>query len=214
MAEGDPQKHSPFPDAETDPREAEQTAMALSTVAAEEHAHQLLPRSAPRRRLSVQERAGPPKTRLAGRAAETRAGGRGGHIHCLFSAFCILSFSFSCGVSLGWGRGRRGGRGGGCPELPPPTSSKSLGLAGGTWGGRTGCQGPPQGSGRPGDSWSPGGQCGGDGDTDLTGQSIPSPLQPQGWLSQPPRVPPAGPPGPALGHCCWRELDGRVPNSY
>lgn len=40
-----------------------------------------------------------------------------GDIHCLLSAFCILSFSFSCGVSLGWGRGEEAG-GVGVPELP------------------------------------------------------------------------------------------------
>lgn len=107
MAEGDPQKHSPFPDAETDPREAEQTAMALSTVAAEEHAHQLLPRSARRRRLSVQERAGPPKTRLAGRAAETRAGGRGGAHTLPVQRFLHPQLQLLLRRQLGLGKGEK-----------------------------------------------------------------------------------------------------------
>ena len=86
----------------------------------------------------------------------------------------------------------------GVPELPQPTSSKSLGLAG------AGAE---------------------DGQAAETGhEGLGAPVQWKGQVGHRSQSlgldlpahpgPPAGPPGPALGHCCWRELDGRVPNSY
>lgn len=72
----------------------------------------------------------PPQGQAGRKGALEEPRNRRGDIHCLFSAFCILSFSFSCGVSLGWGRGEEAREGVGVPELPLPTSSTSLGLVG------------------------------------------------------------------------------------
>lgn len=112
-------------DVEAELREANQTAKALNVVAVEQvHTH-----SSPKGLLSGKGQ-GLPTARPEGGGAGEPWRGRWRDIHCLFSAFCILSFSFSCGVSLGWGGGEEAGDRVGVPELPQPTSSKSLGLAG------------------------------------------------------------------------------------
>lgn len=80
-----------------------------------------------------------------------------GDIHCLFSAFCILNFSFSCGVSLGWGRGKRGRRGGGCPGVPTTHLIEKPGTFRGMWG-KDRLWTPAMKVWRPRDRWSPGEQ--------------------------------------------------------
>lgn len=79
------------------------------------------------------------------------------------------------------------------PPHPKP------GTGGGRSGGRAGCGDQPRGSG------SPSGERKGGAGHGSQSLGLDLPAHPG---------PPAGPPGPALGHCCWRELDGRVPNSY
>ena len=123
---------------------------------------------APSQGPPVQERAGPSHGQMGGRRSRGALEGRGQDVHCLLSAFCILSLSFSCGVSLGWGRGRRGRRPGGCPGAPtthliqePGTGRGRLQrLATRVW--------EPQYSGRG--KWGTG-------------------LNPWGWISQPTRAP-------------------------
>lgn len=147
----------------------------------------------------VPERAGPSRGQMGRRRSRGALEGRGRDVHCLLSAFCILSLSFSCGVSLGWGRGRRGRRPGGCPGAPTTHLIQEPGTGRGRSGGRASCGDWPRGFGSPSGQWK--------GRVGHRSQSL--------GLDLPAHPgPPAGPPGPALGHCCWRELDGRVPNSY
>lgn len=137
----------------------------------------------------AQQRHTLPVPSVSQRVPQPREGLATGDIHCLLSAFCILSFSLSCGVSLGWGRGRDSRRwvSQSAPGTPQPRAWRLQGC--GMWrGGRVVLRG----SGLLQPSVQ--------GEDTLSGAAppLPSGFNPLGWIPAHPGTP-AGPPGPALG---------------
>ena len=195
MAEGCPQAPAPRPhDVEAELREVNQTAKALNVVAAGQvHTH-----SSPKGLLSGKGQGLPhgQARRKRGRGAlEGQVAGRTLPVQCLLHPQLQLLLW----RQLGLGRGRRGRRPGGCPGASTTHLIREPGTCGGTCVGLAGCGDGPRGSG------SPSGQLRRAGRHRSQSPGLDLPAHPG---------PPAGPPGPALGHCCWRELHGRVPNSY
>ena len=128
--------------------------------------------------------------------------GRGDRVHVVGHTLPVQRFlhpqlQLLLWRQLGLGKGEKRRERGWVSGAPTTYLIQEPGSCGGAWGGGTGRGCPPQGSGKPGDGWSPAGQRGGEGDADLTGQSIPSPLRPQGWISRPPPGPPCRPTGPS-----------------
>lgn len=194
---------TPFPDAEAELREADQMTKALSTWPQRGRAP-LLPKCLP-----VQERGGLPGP--GWREEPGRRGQRGAHtlpVQRLLHPQLQLLLRRQLGLGKGEKRRESGWVSRSSHDPPRPRAWDLRGnVEGGAGGGHL-----PQGAGRPRDSRSPGGMRRGGGHGSHGGRALPAPRRP--GLGLPARPAPAGPPGPALGHCCWRELDGRVPNSY